>query len=176
MDDQERRLMLAKLRETREAFLTEVQGVSEDQARWKPGPERWSILECTEHVAVVERRMLGRITKECVPLAGGANRAGRDHEILAWGADRTKKLKAPEGAVPAARFSTLAEALSAFRTNRSETIAYIEGCQEDLRGRETTHPLLGLLTAQECLALLTIHPARHALQVREIRLDPKFPS
>jgi DinB superfamily len=175
VDEQERQSILAKLRETREAFLGAVQGVSEDQARWKPAPEIWSILECAEHVAVAERRMLDRLTKETKPLAGGAARPGREQEILAGGTDRSKKFKAPEGAAPAGRFAILAEALAAFDASRSETIAYIEGCGDDLRSRETMHPLFGSITARECLALLTIHSARHALQVREIREYPQFP-
>jgi DinB superfamily len=175
VDEQERQSILAKLRETRKAFLDEVHGVSEDQARWKPAPERWSILECAEHVAVAERRMLDRLTKEARPLARAVARPGREDEILAGGTDRTKKFKAPEGAAPAGRFATLAEAVRAFDANRSETIAYIEGCREELRSRETVHPLFGSITAQECLALLTIHSARHALQVREVRHYPQFP-
>jgi hypothetical protein len=31
------------------------------------------------------------------------------------------------------------------------------------------HPIGGMVTAQECLAILAMHPARHAAQVREIR-------
>jgi hypothetical protein len=175
MDELERHFILAKLQETRETFCGEVKGVGEDQARWKPAPEIWSILECAEHVAVAEQRMLYLLTKKTTPLVEGVARVGREHEILARGTDRTKKFKAPEGASPVGRFETLNEALAAFKANRSQTITYIEGCQEELRTRETTHPLLGLVTAQECLALLVVHPARHALQVREIRQHPQFP-
>jgi hypothetical protein len=175
MDEREREILLAKLRETREVFVAEVRGISERQARWKPTPEAWSILECAEHVAVAEQRMFGLLSKKATPLPDGVARAGREDEILAHGTDRTKKFKAPEGATPNGHFNTLADALEAFEAARSETIAYIECCVEDLRSRETVHAAFGPITAQECLALLTIHPARHSLQVREIRQHSEFP-
>lgn len=175
MDERVRQLILAKLRETQQIFLAESQDVSEEQARWKPAPECWSILECAEHVAVAEQGMLYLLTKRTTPRLGAPRGAGREQDFLARGTDRTKKFKAPERAAPSGRFATLVEALSAFEANRSRTIAYIEGCQADLRADELFHPLVGPVTAQECLALLTIHPARHALQVRELRQHPQFP-
>ena len=175
MDDHERQLALQKLRETSETFLTEVREVIEVQAIWKPAPDRWSILECIEHVAIAERGMFHLMTRKLTPFARANDSPGREDGFFTRGTDRSKKLIAPETARPSGRFANLAEAVNTFEANRSHTIAYIESCQEELRRLEVVHPLFGPVTARECLALLTVHPARHAQQVRELRNHPQFP-
>ena len=177
MDDREHQFFLGKLNETRDVFLNQVRGVSEERARWKPGPDRWSILDCAEHVALVEQRMFDLLTQRMAPCASAEPIAGtgREYAILTKGADRSEKLKAPEPAQPNGRFATLGEAVAAFEERRARSIAYVGGCKTDLRALEGLHGGLGRVTAQEVLSLLTIHPARHALQIGEIRADPSFP-
>ena len=46
---------------------------------------------------------------------------------------------------------------------------FVSNCQSDLKAVEIQHPIGGLVNAQECLAILAMHPARHAAQIREIR-------
>ena len=58
MDEQDRSKFLDLLARTREEFLSTLTGVNEDQARLKPAPDAWSILECAEHVVGAERGML----------------------------------------------------------------------------------------------------------------------
>lgn len=40
----------ARLGENRQAFASLAAGVSEEQARWKPTPEKWSIVEVLGHL------------------------------------------------------------------------------------------------------------------------------
>jgi hypothetical protein len=54
-------------------------------------------------------------------------------------------------------------------------IAYARECAQDLRNLFTPHPLLGEIDCYRCLLLLALHPARHAAQIEEIKLDPAFP-
>jgi hypothetical protein len=51
--------LLETLRRGEEAFLHSVAGVSETTSRLRPAENRWSVLECAEHVAVAEEVMLG---------------------------------------------------------------------------------------------------------------------
>jgi len=71
--------------------------------------------------------------------------------------------------VPTGRFATLTDAVARFRELRAHTIEFVAACRADLRDVEVPHPIGGLVTGQECLALLAIHPARHAAQIREVR-------
>jgi len=48
--------LLDKLNSGRDEFLASVEGVTEEQAAAKP-VTGWSILECAEHVAIVEENL-----------------------------------------------------------------------------------------------------------------------
>jgi hypothetical protein len=62
--DREREAALALLARSRTAVLNAVAGVTEGQARWKPMPERWSILEYIEHLAVSDDVLVALVAGE----------------------------------------------------------------------------------------------------------------
>src|ERR1700723_51819 len=168
MDEHDRQMMLSVLERTRDDFLKAVAGVSEDEARLKPSSDRWSILECAEHVVSAERGLLIAITLRSAPLSAHVGR-GREEGFLRTGTDRSRRYATSASLVPTGRIATLADAISQFREARAHTIEFVAACRIDLREVEVPHPIGDLVTGQECLALLAIHPARHAAQIREVR-------
>jgi hypothetical protein len=46
--------VLVDLESGRKSLLDALNGVTDEIARRSPGPGKWSILECVEHVAVAE--------------------------------------------------------------------------------------------------------------------------
>jgi hypothetical protein len=165
----DKQLLLDSLRQSRDAFLSALDGVREAEAVWKPEPGRWSMLECAEHVAIAEAAMF-RAVRHGTPIVEPAPADGTREERFRTGAlDRGRKFAAPEGALPRGRFATLAEAVEQFVATRERTILYVDSCAEDLRGLSTVHPAFGRVTYLECLWLLIGHPVRHAEQIREIR-------
>jgi DinB superfamily len=167
MNDQERAAYVLLLSRTRDEFLASVSGITEEQSRQKPAPDRWSIIECTEHVISAERGMLIMISQRCTPRTTPA--PDREQDFLRHGADRTRKHVAPEQVRPTGRYATFAEAVEKFREHRANSIAFVSNCRNDLRAVEMEHPIGGKINAQECLAILAMHPARHAAQILEIR-------
>ena len=125
------------------------------------------MLECAEHVALVELGLFRRITSRYTLLREEAGRH-REALFLARGLDRTRKLTAPEPAQPSGRYATLDEAAAAFAMNRGRTIAWVDSCPDDLRRRSIEHPVIGTITAYECLILMALHPLRHLRQMREL--------
>jgi hypothetical protein len=168
VNDRDRAEYLAILGRTRDEFLSSLAGVSEEQARLKAVADRWSILECVEHVATAERGMFIGITQRCT-FRGAATKESREKDFLRLGADRSRKIAAPEFVRPTGRYATLSEAVEIFREQRGRVMDYVSTCHDDLHAVEMPHPVAGLITAQECLAILAMHPARHAAQIREIR-------
>lgn len=168
MNEHDRTEYLSLLARTRDEFLSSLAGVSEEQSRQKPDPERWSILECTEHVVAAERGMLIMISERCTPRAS-MEVTSREQDILRNATDRSRKHVAPERVRPTGRIATLAEGIEKFREHRARSIEYVSNCHADLKAVEIQHPIGGLVNAQECLAILAMHPARHAAQIREIR-------
>jgi uncharacterized damage-inducible protein DinB len=174
MDTAERAALIEKLRASRDALVEELAGVSESQAKFKPAPDRWSIEEIVEHLAVAEHGLYRLITAYSEPIESPAD-SKREETFERLGTDRRRKLAAPERARPTGRYGSLSNALEQFTANRERTILYVDSCQDDLRMRITTH-LLGRITCRECLALMIGHPLQHLEQIKEVRASPGYPS
>lgn len=167
METQERADILKELAAGRDAFLDALRGLPEGLAAISPGPGRWSAIECVEHVAVAEDFLLMHIRRAERSGAPNVNQK-REAAILARGADRSKPLVSPEVARPAGRHATLADAVAGFLTTREQTVRFVETCDEDLRSKPMTHPLMGTINCHEALLLIAVHPRRHAGQILEI--------
>src|SRR5665213_1247788 len=113
MAPQERTEIVENLERSRQEFIAAVAGLTELQAKTRPDPERWSVLDCVEHVTTVEERFQGWLN------AGeklDAPRIDKEKEaaLMARVPDRSTRVKAPEAVVPAGRFTTLEQALEQF--------------------------------------------------------------
>ena len=93
----------------------------------------------------------------------------RESRIATRGADRSIKRESPLYALPKGRFSSLHDALQGFLTSRERTIEFVHTNKEDLRTRIAVHPIIGTVNCHEVLLLMAVHPARHALQIGEIK-------
>ena len=162
------RAQLLVLMETNSlVFQDAAKSIPSRLAAQRPEPQRWSALECAEHVAVAEELLLARVTaakNSDVPLIDEK----RELEILRYAAERQNRFEAPEAVRPTGRFSGVDQAVDRFLTNREKTIQFIQNCELDLRAQRTTHPRLGDANSYEVLLLMAMHPARHAAQLREI--------
>lgn len=159
---------LDALRRSRQSFLDALKGVTEDFAARSPGANRWSVLQCAEHVAVSEDYLFSLIMQAKDAEEPVVNES-REALILARGADRSRPGVSPEAVRPTGRFSTLADAVQHFLVSRDETIRFVGSCAENLRSKLTTHPLLGPVNCHEVLLLMVAHPERHAKQIDEVR-------
>jgi hypothetical protein len=166
MDAREKQQLLESLETGRDALTEAVSGLADDAAAKSPGPGRWSVLECVEHLALVEDYLFAQIAAS-KPSETPVGSRLRENNILKRGADRTRTLEAPEVARPKGRFPTVAEALSAFSTSRDRTIAYVQSLQEDPRLRTAHHPLIGDVNCYETLLIMAVHPHRHVQQIQE---------
>ncbi|MGA2354562.1 MAG: DinB family protein [Terriglobales bacterium] len=166
--------LLEVLREGGEAFLQSVAGVSEATCRLRPEENRWSALECAEHVAVAEEVMLGLVTGE--RKTRNAEKPKRDGRILRSATDRSVRFDASAQSRPRGRFSTLAEAVAHFLALRGRTLRLVAETKEDLRATEVTHPhqAVGVISTYECLLLMGTHVQRHALQIEEVKSSPAY--
>src|SRR5215470_12846187 len=157
MKSKERLELSNDLQSGKQALADALAGVSEELARRKPAPEKWSILECMEHLAVAETHMLGKT------LAGSAVaepriNSMREKVIRERGADRTRRVESPEVARPTGRFPTLEKATETFNTSRDQAIRFVETCEDDLRARITEHPVIGSVNSYENLLIMAAHP------------------
>ena len=54
LDNADRKVLLDSLQQSSSRFLDSVKGLSAEQWNYKPAPDRWSVAECAEHIALSE--------------------------------------------------------------------------------------------------------------------------
>jgi len=160
--------VLAVLEKGRQDVLSSAHDLSDQHAASKPAPDRWSVLECLEHIIVVEDRFLGWITTGELLEAPSADPA-KESKLMEMLADRTEKRQAPEAVIPTGRYSTVAEALSDFEAARTRSAQIAQSRGQQLYSIKVKHPRFGEMNGSELLHLLTGHASRHAAQIRETR-------
>jgi DinB superfamily len=163
--------LLSCLTRSRARVLEVLGDVSEDLSGVRLAESSWSILECTEHVAVAERGMFMALERRT--LNSAAPDLTKDALIKAVGTDRSRKFSAPERARPSGRFATVKDAVAEFCSARDRTIAFLEQTDEDLRKSVAVH-LLGTFDAYQYLLIMAAHSERHALQIEEIKHCPAY--
>lgn len=171
LTEKERETALALLTRSRQVLLDTVEGVNEDQARWKPGPERWSILEYVEHLALGDDALVNLVRRSLHSPAQeetAEERRTREQKVRETVIPRGVN-HAPDGLKPSGRFGSLQEAVQAFLAARERTIAYATTTQEDLRSHFAPHPILGQLDGYQWLVGNARHAETHAGHIREIK-------
>jgi DinB family protein len=166
MTPAEREQLLAELDRGEQSLAAAVKDFREEDASVRPAPDRWSALECLEHLVLAEEYLFSRVF---AGQSNGSTMIGRDREgaVSAVALDRTRRIESPEMAKPRGRFATLAEALDGFRAARKTTRGFVDSCNEDLRAKFTTHPIVPSVNCWENLLMIAAHPRRHAEQIQE---------
>lgn len=175
----ERKEAVKYLEETRKNFLESVKSLSEAQWKFKAAPEKWSIAEAAEHIAVSEETLMSLVTDRIMksPAAPEKKEAAKGKEKLlpAMLTDRSSKFQAPEMLKPTNRWTNQADLAKSFNASRDKTIAYVNTSQDDLRSHFGPHPVLKDLDAYQWIFLIAGHSARHTAQINEVKADPNFP-
>src|SRR3954468_25088881 len=143
---EERKQAIDYLKETQKNFLTAIDGVSDAQWKFKAAPDRWSIAETAEHIALAEDLIWGRVEEMMKAPANPEKRAetqGKDKIILDKVPDRSRKAQAPEALKPTGKFATREELVKHFSEVRAKEIAFLEQTKEDLRNHIADNPALG---------------------------------
>jgi hypothetical protein len=163
-----KREIIEILERSRSEFSDALQGISEEQASRRPEADRWSVLECVEHVVMVEWRLLGRLESAPVQQASAPDKP-KEADLAARVMDRTVRVQAPEPVRPTGQFPTLAHALANFHQARNQTIQCATNRHADLYSLSLEHQRFGVLNGLEFLILMAHHARRHAAQIRETR-------
>lgn len=164
------------LEQTRDGVVAATKGLSPAQMNFKPAPDRWSIAETLEHIALAEDFIFQNITTKIMQApAGAADRdtVKIDAMVVAMIPDRSHKAQAPGPLVPTGRW-TPAATLDHFLGSRTKTISYLESTP-DLREHVVDSPLKQPLDAYEWLLFISAHSERHTKQILEVKADPNFP-
>ncbi|HYA97732.1 MAG TPA: DinB family protein [Methylomirabilota bacterium] len=177
----ERENGVAELEGSKKMFLDATAGLSAAQWSFKSAPERWSIAECAEHIALSEAYIFGFVSERIVKGPATPEKRelakGKDELILKILQDRSHKATAPEALDPTKKPMPAEDAVKLFLANRAKTIDFIQTTQEDLRDHFYDHPVqaFGTMDAYQWILFISGHTRRHTLQILEVKADPNFP-
>jgi len=176
--EKERESALIMLEKSRQTFLDAVADVTDNQARWKPSPERWSILEYAEHMAISDDALVALVER--------ALQSPPQPETPEQRAEREKKIRetpmprgvnrAPDMIKPTSRFRSLKDAVDAFLEARGRTLAYARTTEANLRDHFSPHSVLGPLDGYQWLTANARHVESHSAHIRELRGMEGFPA
>jgi hypothetical protein len=170
---------MSHLHATRKMFLDSVAGLTPEQWNFKPAPNRWSIAECAEHIAISEDYIFGVIQNQILKSPADPEKRAevkdKDEAVVKGVPDRSQKFNAPEPIVPKKRWPDPETLIAHFKAARDAHIAYIDTTQDDLRDHFGKHPAMGTLDAYQWILLMSAHTERHTEQINEVKTDPKYP-
>lgn len=172
---------VAELQGSRQAFLDATKGLSDAQWTFKPAPERWSVAECAQHIAMSENFIFGLVSEKVLKSPATPEKRdavkGKDEIIVKILQDRSHKATAPEPIDPTKQPMAPEESVKLFLNSRAHTIDYIKTTQDDLRDHFFDHPVpaIGTLDGYQWIMLISGHTRRHTAQLLEVKADPNFP-
>ena len=162
------------LAETRENLVRSTRNLWRAQLQFKPGPDRWSVAECIEHIIVVEGLILGNIEKALQQAPASSKPAMSDDEILRTIVNRASRVKGPERLMPTGRWSH-DQLLSEFDAARKRTCDFVASTNSRLREHGYPHPLFGQFDCYQWLLAIGAHGERHRAQAEEVMAEADFP-
>ena len=179
LSDADREAAAKYMEETRSAFLASLEGLSDAQYRFKPAPDRWSVAEVAEHIAVSESTLFGMINEKMLKQPAPPELLAKinpdDARLRTQVTDRTTKRSAPEMLQPSGRFAGPDAVKQAFNQGRDKAVEFVKTTPMNLRSYAGPHPVLGPLDGYQWLILMSAHTARHVAQIQEVKADARFP-
>jgi hypothetical protein len=179
MTAEERAKVMNYLEESRKEFLAAIDGVTEEQWKWKPAPERWSVGETAEHIVLAEALLFGTVK---TAIGAPPNPAweektkGKTEFIEKVMAPRLGKATAPEPIVPSGKM-TQAQVRETFLKQRVEIEKFAKETQIALKEYTAEHPfpVFGTLSAYQWLIYAPLHTERHDKQIAEVKATAGYP-
>jgi len=176
----ERDAAVSLLKDTEKAVFDEVKGLSDAQLKFKPGPDRWSVEECVKHIAISEQslwNMTDSILKQPATPEKRPDVKVTDEQLVQMIENRTHKVKTVEKLKPEnTPFTSTADALEFFKTNREKLIDYVKTTNDDMRNHVADlHFPFGPIDSYQLTLFIAGHSNRHTQQIKEVKADPNFP-
>ena len=164
--------------ETYNNILFATNGLTDEQLNFKASPEKWSILECLEHIVITEP-MLFEYEKEALSKPATPEKRSElkfsDDDIMTMVLNRTHKAKAGAEMTPSGKYKDVQSALNDLQAQRKLILTYLEDySMDDLRNRILEGPF-GAVDAYQFMLFIPGHAARHTLQMQEVKQAPNYP-
>ena len=177
---EDRTFLAAHLTGSLERTLAAISDLRPEQWNFKPDAETWSIAECADHIAAVERRVLHMVSVQMQAAAAEPERAaavhGKERMLLKAVTSRERRVKVPVAIKPDGHAGSPAEFATHFREMREKTLDYVRGTDHPMHDRVIPHFVLEDLDGCQWLLMIALHTERHVSQMEEVKAHPKYPA
>jgi len=172
----ERAELIELLNKSEKEFLQAVETVSDQQWSFKPGPDRWSVAECAEHIVLAEALLFETATNSLTgPSDGKWEDTLRKTDILRRALpNRSTKVDAP-AAIKPQNGMTRQQLMARFKEQRAKALAYVQETEAPLKAHTAANPFFGPLNAHQWLLYIPLHHLRHNLQIAEVKTSSSYP-
>ena len=177
MTAQERADAVKWLEESRTEFLAAITGLSEQQWKWKPAPDRWSVGEVAEHIVLAEASQFANVNKALSSAPDPdweAKTKGKTERLVAVLAPRLGRVQAAEELVPKGGMNQ-AEAKERFLRQRAEIVKFATESNEPLKQGIVENAFFGPLNGYHWLIYIPLHTMRHDKQIAEVKATAGYP-
>ena len=170
--------LLDYYQETADELRKSVEGLTQEQLHFKPAPDKWSVIECVEHIVLAEP-LLFEWFKDGMQQAANPEKKDSitvsDGDIKGFVTDREYKANAPENMAPTGKYTNADQALQDFQVQRETILATVsQYATEDMREHVLDLPT-GKADAYQFALFIAGHTARHTLQIEEVKTNEDFP-
>jgi uncharacterized protein (DUF1778 family) len=183
LTETEKTELLEMLDSSARDFMALIDDATEQQWKWKPNPDRWSIGECAEHI-ILSERMLYKTALDALASPADpewATKTAAKAEFLkkvmpnrnpggAGGAQAPQEIRPTEGL-------SKEEVLRRFNESRAEIRAFVEKLDAPAKQHIVVHPfpVFGPLNAYDWLIYVPLHTVRHSRQIVEVQETAGYP-
>jgi len=166
--------VLGYLDKTKTELRAAVEAVPSPARNIQPAPDRWSVAQVLDHLAIVHGRVAAGVGKWIAEAQGpglGPETATSSvlntipaERIL----DRTQKVQAPEAIVPRNEVDAETAWVELEQAHEKLRAAFLSGDGLALEQVIQPHPVLGPINVYQWVLFSGSHEARHTLQIHEI--------
>jgi uncharacterized damage-inducible protein DinB len=170
LSDAERAEALAFHDQTEADFLANIEGLSEAQWTFRPGPDRWTVQETAEHIVIVESFLGPAVQQTLTKDPDPSVVENPPFEVMKLRVlDRSLRgFRAPEPMVPHGQWST-AETAQRYREAHAVIRELLTRPDLALKAHVFTGGP-GTFTLDHWLTLVSLHTRRHLGQIVETKL------
>jgi uncharacterized damage-inducible protein DinB len=176
---EDRAFLTRHLNQSRDLVLSEIANLRPDQWTFRPDEETWSIAECADHIATIERLTFSMVSKRMQSAEPNPQRASEVQKKTPWILEavpsRHARVKVPAGIENTSHFSTPQEFAETFQKRRARLLKYVSETQDAMHDRVSPHPVFKDLDGCQWLLMISLHSERHAAQIAEVKAHPAYP-
>ena len=179
MTKEERDYATEHLTATANETMKAIEGLSQEQFKFKQNPENWSVEECLKHIMLAELNIWGGFVGAPMANEPDASRRSQvkmtDAEVAGMFDSRAHKLTALDIFDPELRPENVEITIKEFKELRDEHINWTKKTDADLRDHYAETPF-GIINVYQAVIFMSAHTRRHVKQIMEVMASPNFSS